>query len=76
MQVKQILKLKGDAGVVTVAPGATLAEAAALLAEIGPSGPRSLEALALTEQCWLKATPSGAHRTAGQLSQIGFQTNH
>ena len=33
MQVKQILKLKGDAGVVTVAPGATLAEAVALLAE-------------------------------------------
>ena len=33
MQVKQILKLKGDTGVVTVAPGASLAEAAALLAE-------------------------------------------
>ncbi|WP_372893263.1 CBS domain-containing protein [Rhodosalinus sp.] len=33
MQVQQILKLKGDTGVVTVAPGATLAEAAALLAE-------------------------------------------
>lgn len=33
MQVQQILKLKGDAGVVTVPPGNTVAEAATLLAE-------------------------------------------
>jgi CBS domain-containing protein len=33
MQVQQILKLKGDAGVVTVSPGNTVAEAATLLAE-------------------------------------------
>ena len=33
MQVQQILKLKGDAGVVTVSPGNTVAEAAILLAD-------------------------------------------
>ncbi|MFP4043881.1 MAG: CBS domain-containing protein [Rhodosalinus sp.] len=33
MQVQQILKLKGDAGVVTVSPGNTVAHAATLLAD-------------------------------------------
>ena len=33
MQVRNILKLKGDAGVVTVAPGATLMAAAGILSE-------------------------------------------
>ena len=33
MQVQQILKLKGDAGVVTVSPGSTVAHAATLLAD-------------------------------------------
>ncbi|MFP4273421.1 MAG: CBS domain-containing protein [Paracoccaceae bacterium] len=32
MQVQNILKSKGDSGVVTIAPGSTLAEAAAVLA--------------------------------------------
>jgi len=32
MQVQNILKSKGDSGVVTIAPGSTLADAAALLA--------------------------------------------